>query len=505
MRYLIGFMCVCALGMVPLVGCTDAEGGGGMGGDGGSGGSAGDGGSGGTVACVDNVCPCSEAGILAAIEAGGNDPYTFDCDGSQTVLTNAEIVIDNDVILDGQGTLTVDATLGRVFSVPEGVTAELRGLTVTGGAVVADHGAGIASHGTLTIRNCVISGNYAGEEFYDDFGSGGGIRNTGELTIIDSTISHNGSSWGDGGGISNAGSGTLTLTDSIVSGNRADDGRGGGIDNASTASLTITNSTISENWANLCSLCDFVGDGISNAGEMTVINSTVWDNEGIGIENTDGVAMLTGSTVSKNYANGIHNAGEMAVIDSTVSENGSFDHVVVAGRGAGIVNREALTLINSTVSGNSADGNGGGIWNEGTLTISSSTVSGNTTGEQGSAVYAHEGSAIETALTLIDGDCASFVDEVTWVSNGYNIESTGDTCGFDPDGTDQVNVSADDLKLGELADNGGPTMTHALLPGSVAIDHIPAVDCEVDEDQRGEPRPETGGTMCDVGAFEVQP
>jgi hypothetical protein len=64
-------------------------------------------------------------------------------------------------------------------------------------------------------------------------------------------------------------------------------------------------------------------------------------------------------------------------------------------------------------------------------------------------------------------------------------------------------ASSEDLNLGELADNGGPTMTHALLPGSVAIDVIPADMCEVDEDQRGEPRP--GGTMCDVGAFEVQP
>ena len=44
---------------------------------------------------------------------------------------------------------------------------------------------------------------------------------------------------------------------------------------------------------------------------------------------------------------------------------------------------------------------------------------------------------------------------------------------------------------------------HPPLPGSVAIDVIPADMCEVNTDQRGEPRP--GGTMCDVGAFEVQP
>ena len=65
-----------------------------------------------------------------------------------------------------------------------------------------------------------------------------------------------------------------------------------------------------------------------------------------------------------------------------------------------------------------------------------------------------------------------------------------------------MNISADDLKLGPLQDNGGPTMTHALLPGSVAIDVIPVDACDVDEDQRGLPRP--SGTMCDVGAFEVQ-
>ena len=70
-------------------------------------------------------------------------------------------------------------------------------------------------------------------------------------------------------------------------------------------------------------------------------------------------------------------------------------------------------------------------------------------------------------------------------------------------GTDQVDVTEEELNLGPLQDNGGPTMTHALGAGSVAIDVIPADACEVDEDQRGEPRP--GGTMCDVGAFEVQP
>ncbi|MBW2214789.1 MAG: hypothetical protein JRF48_10240, partial [Deltaproteobacteria bacterium] len=95
MRYLVGFVCALALGVMPMVGCSESSG------DGGSGGSAGSGGTGGNgVACVDNVCPCTEAGIRAAIAEGGG-PFTFECDGPTTVVTEAEIAIDNDVILDG--------------------------------------------------------------------------------------------------------------------------------------------------------------------------------------------------------------------------------------------------------------------------------------------------------------------------------------------------------------------------------------------------------------------
>ena len=158
-------------------------------------------------------------------------------------------------------------------------------------------------------------------------------------------------------------------------------------------------------------------------------------------------------------------------------------------------------------------GLGGGIANAGSMSVTNSTVSGNSA-DSGDAIgmeprFFPDG-YIEIANTLIDGDCVGNGDDsnLAWVSRGYNIESEGDTCGFDQP-SDQVNVSADDLKLGELADNGGPTETHALGDGSVAIDVIPEAECvDADDeplttDQRGEPRP--GGTMCDVGAFEVQP
>jgi hypothetical protein len=106
--------------------------------------------------------------------------------------------------------------------------------------------------------------------------------------------------------------------------------------------------------------------------------------------------------------------------------------------------------------------------------------------------------------TLVDGDC-SVGDESSITSGGHNIESPGDTCGLDTNVGDQVKVTPQ--QLGPLQDNGGPTMTHALLTEptvSVAIDVIPVEDCVDAEgeplttDQRGQPR----DSLCDVGAFE---
>ncbi|NNE17256.1 MAG: hypothetical protein HKN10_02155 [Myxococcales bacterium] len=133
-----------------------------------------------------------------------------------------------------------------------------------------------------------------------------------------------------------------------------------------------------------------------------------------------------------------------------------------------------MTLTNSTVSGNTG-GFSGGMENFGTMTLTNS---------------------------LVSDDCRGDI-----TSNGYNIESPGDTCGFDQL-TDQANVGADDLKLGPLQDNEGPTETHALGEGSVAIDVIPEVDCvdadsaPLTTDQRGVERPQ--GDACDVGAVEME-
>ena len=477
MRYLFGFLCVCALGVMPLAGCSETTGNGTreceslrdcddqdvctfescvdgvceyspVCDDGNdcteyrctptddwlvcsdpipvADGTACAGGT-----CLDGVCqltgsvlPCTEQGIRNAISAGGG-PYTFDCDGPTTLA--ARFAIDNDVILDGGGQLIVDA-----FDVQSGVRAELRAFEMTDQFVWADRN-GISNSGTLEITNSSVWGF-----------SGGGIYNGGTLVLRNSSVSGN---WHSG--ITN--SGTLTITSSTISGNATGTNGivvagGAGIFNSGT--LTITDSTVSENG-------DFSGNG------------------GGGIHNDGGLVTLTNSSVSGNKAQkggGIFNTGTLTITNSTISGNDERQQLSLTTGGANF-NTVTLKITSSKVSGNTAD-EGSGIHNDGTARLTNS---------------------------LIDGDC---VGDIT--SSGYNIESPGNTCGFDQS-TDTPAMSAEELKLGQLADNGGPTKTNALEPGSVAIDHIPVVDCGLTTDQRGEPRPETGGTMCDVGAFEVQP
>jgi hypothetical protein len=385
--------------------------------------------------------PCTEQGIRDAIAEGGG-PHFFACDGPTRVVTGAEILIDNDVILDGEGSLTLDGNQEhRVFAVANGTTAELRRFALTQG--FGYHGGGILNDGTLALTESAVSGNSAAG---GGDSSGGGIINNGTLTLTRSTVSENNTN--NGGGIIN--NGTLTLTDSAVSENAA--AYGGGISNYGT--LILADSTVSGNGVG------YNGGGIYNESfaEITLTDSTVSGNTAIwnggGLYNGGlGTATLTNSTVSAN--SGAYGGGIYDVDGATV------------------------TLTNCTLSANIGS-YGSGINNLGTLTLRN---------------------------TLVDNDCA---DGSTITSGGGNLESPGDTCGFDQL-TDQVDVTEGQLNIGPLQDNGGPTMTHALGVGSVAIDQIPAEACvdadgaPLTTDQRGEPRPETGGTMCDIGAFEVQP
>jgi CSLREA domain-containing protein len=277
------------------------------------------------------------------------------------------------------------------------------------------------------------------------------------LTISGATVRNGNPGNGSGGGIRN--SGTLTIARSTIANNSAE-----GILNAQSGTLRIDRSIIANNsdW------------GIFNLGSLRILASTIHDNAG-GVRNhgVDGHLTAIGITIRGNGGSGLTTTGPSA--SATLNNSTISGHV---GEGIHIQGPQAVELTNVTISGNSAGGTSKS--SSGTLTLKNTIVANNP-----------------------GGDCAGGV-----TASSYSLDS-GATCGLSGAG-DQSNT---DPLLGPLANNGGPTRTHALLSGSPAIDTgdpaTPPGGC-LPVDQRGSPRQDiadigTPGTQCDKGAFEFQP
>jgi hypothetical protein len=304
--------------------------------------------------------------------------------------------------------------------------------------------------------------------------------NEGVTSNVESFVVENGEapSFPGGGGILNKGQ--LTLRDSVVTTSSSAVGiSGGGIYNSGT--LTLEDSSVIDNFG-------VEGAGIGNAGTLTLERSTVASNDG-----RDG--------------GGIHNYfyGVLRVANSAIFNNTTFVN------GAGIFSEGAVTLTNSTVSGNQAapPWAGGGIYiiGNGTLIANSSTITNNSAGE-GGGIYLGGGypsTFVTLRNSLVAGNIAPYSPDCRYViqSAGYNLIGNTLGCAFVSSTGDQLNVAP---QLGPLADNGGPTLTHALQPGSPAIDAGNPAGCKdendtlITKDQRGAPRP--FGTSCDIGAYE---
>ncbi len=291
---------------------------------------------------------------VAAAKSGDTIVFSPSLNGQTITLTSGELLIRKDLTIAGPGAgeLTISANnASRVFEVAQKENVTLSGLTISHGAAQSrgsgGEGGGILNSGTLTVSTITLSGNSANQ--------GGGILNGGTLTISNSTLS--GNSAFDGGGISNNETyAKLTVIGSILSGNTVtgSSGDGGGIENYGT--LTVSSSTLSANSA-------LHGGGIWNFGTATVSGST-----------------LASNTVG--YAGGgiFEQSGTLTVINSALSGNVASSDA--GGDGGGIFNwAGALTVSGSTLSGNSAGDAGGGIYNSiyGTVTVkNSSTITGNT-------------------------------------------------------------------------------------------------------------------------------
>lgn len=295
--------------------------------------------------------------------------------------------------------------------------------------------------------------------------------------MISSVLSGNSASPSSGGGITNS-SGTLAVIGSEFRGNSAS--AAGGINTAGMA--TIVGSTISGNTTFSS------GSGIYNTivGTLTVIDSTV-----------------SGNTASNGGGGGIYNAGTLTVAGSTVSDNAASD-------GGGITNVGALTVTDSTLSGNTAFlFSGGGISNfgPGTLTVARSTLSDNVATTTGGGVFVGASDrAPSIRNTILAGNSAPSSPDLAGPvhSQGHNLMGDGSGgSGFAV--TDLVGTpeSPIDPRLGALRDNGGPTLTHALLLGSPAIERGDNAGAP-DWDQRGPGFPRIVNGGIDIGAFEVQ-
>ena len=204
--------------------------------------------------------------------------------------------------------------------------------------------------------------------------------------------------------------------------------------------------------------------------------------------------------------------GTVGAVNCTFANN----HCLHPGsEGGAIYNYWILGLFNCTLTGNSAGSSGGALHNDGlssNVVIQSCTIVSNTAPE-GSAIYNNgffgNNGIIDIQNSIAAANLNTGVDQVEiysdaiFRSGGYNLFGRVDLNGTVPQPSDRVDVTAADLHLGPLQNNGGPTPTHALLSGSIAIDGGDAgsdPNC-LPTDQRGVARPHYAA--CDIGAFEA--
>ena len=273
---------------------------------------------------------------------------------------------------------------------------------------------------------------------------------------------------------------------------------------ASYSLLTLQNLAVTHGYA-----ASGFGGGITNSGTMTITNSTISKNKSLhgggGIRNyTDATLTIINTTVSTNTVTGT---------------DGSYG-------GGGIFSNGTLILNNSTISGNtvsttgssSNSASGGGIcMGGGTIILNNTTIFKNSAiGSGGASSYGGGIYAIDNTTfrnTIIAGNSATHFADCygTLNSQGYNLiqvpscNITGDLTG---------NITGLSPNLAQLADNGGPTQTHALLTVSPAIDAgNPAApgsggDACLATDQTGFVRPVDGdvdgNAICDIGAYELR-
>jgi hypothetical protein len=525
----------------------------------------------GTTTCVagDTVGPCNlRDAIEGAANAGGADDIVFAAgiSGATITLNSGPLnVIDNNpmsitggatpasIYIDGAGASMVFDVSGSYYGPPEH-DLTLSGMTIQNGNDGPAGGMYVES-GDVLLTNSVVSGNTANGAQVSNytFAAGGGITNGGTLTVDNSTIGGVGNSGNvsdtpqqpypvfGGGGIDNIGD--LTVTDSTITGNGARMS-GGGIFNGFTnypTSLNVSNTTIDNNFA-------YEGGGIASANFLSKYEGPVGNLGGNHLQLSDSTvsgnhAFVDGGGIGIKYLGG---STRWKIDHSTISGNDTYDnsgggvsvgYFGYGGPGFSLPNSGTLEVVDSTISGNTADNDGGGVMvnanaekYEGTVQFKNSTIASNEAYDEGGGI----------AISYTDPEYASYGPTVFSTIVGDNEEdgapgdlaqsgqplaaepaAAGEGGAFDlsfslvetpgsapiietPAGS---NIFAVDPQLGVLDDNGGPTLTQLPSINSPVVDKGSAPG-SLTTDQRGDPRtvdtsPANAHDGTDIGSVEL--
>ncbi|MFY9621540.1 MAG: choice-of-anchor Q domain-containing protein [Pyrinomonadaceae bacterium] len=508
-----------------------------------------------TLLATGNGCTLREA-INAANVQTGAEAISFapalTSGGPATIsLLSALPNLSSSMMINGPGSSLMTIRRGpltgdyRVFTVNSG-TVGISGVTVTNGKTPdgaagtggsGGNGGGISNTATLTLTDVVVSSNRTGAGgsaagFGGNGGRGGGIYNSGTLSMTNCVVSGNtagagGSgnppgNGGDGGGLFTSG-GTLTMNNCVVSGNTGGQGADGGSFNgnggtgggigSNTSTISLTSVTVTNNVAGNAGIGQGGGGhgggiGLDGSGTLTISNSTV-------SANSSGT-----QTNSPGFGGGIALLSIWVMVADSITVSGN----VSTGPGGGIMIQASSSarIVNSTVSGNTAH-RGGGLHNDSLapVNLNNVTITANSaTSLQGHGILA-PGGPFRIRNSIVAGNGASGSADVNgmFTSQGSNLigvdgvgfgVGTGFTNGVN---NDQVGSSANPLnaRLAALGNYGGLTQTHALLPGSPALDagnncvNQPAhcSDANIPQlttDQRGFNR--VVNSTVDIGSFE---
>ncbi len=466
-----------------------------------------------------NVVANGQCSLMEAIQNANNKtngrPYTDCAAGNPNGADTINLPANGLFTLNSA--FVPDAAVGPIGLpwISSTITLNGNGSTIQRGNNAPDFRVmAVGQQGNLTLNNTTVRNGKLDVNYsqYSNYGekAGAGILIQGQMTINGSTIADNRvDSYypAEGGGIYVGGTLTIsgsTIRDNLVNGDR-NGGYGGGI--GGHGSLTIINSLVSGNTAS--DMYSASGGGVHVNGPLTIIDSTFVDNEAAsyypnsGGLDASGVTTITGSTFVGNST--VHYYSEYEPYGSI---------------GGAIRNRGYMTITNSTLSGNGAI-SGGGIANYGDLTLTNTTVSNNSSGVYATCFSGFGNSITRLQRSILSGNGGDEVHRLaqsgctaTINANSHNIfghNGNAGVTGFTPGATDIIPTGNLASILSPLANNGGPTQTHALPAGSPALDRAPSSSCTAAPvnglDQRGEARNQNGSgassaNECDVGAFE---